>query len=128
VQVEELAPRLARVEARLLERDADPPAGGVRVAGDVDAGHFGASRGDREQGGEHAHRSRLPGSVRAEEPEDLPGRDREVYAADGLDRAFASRVVLDKALGHDGRGSSFVHRAPVSLCGSASQDPERLPN
>ena len=43
VQDQQLAAGLARVEAGLLERDADPAAGVVRVAGDVDAGHLGAA-------------------------------------------------------------------------------------
>ena len=43
VQDQQLAAGLARVEAGLLQRDADPAADLVRVAGDVDAGHLGAA-------------------------------------------------------------------------------------
>ena len=77
-------------------------AGSVRAAlGDVadalaDAGRLAAqvrprdrrlAAGRGEQRREHPQRRRLAGAVRAEEAEDLAGRDREVDAADGLDRA-----------------------------------------
>ena len=44
LELEQLAAGLARVEARLLERDADAPADRVGVPRDVDAGHAGAAR------------------------------------------------------------------------------------
>ena len=91
VQDQQLAARLARVEPRLLERDADPATGLVRVAGDVDAHHLGAPRGDRQQRREHPHGRRLAGAVGPEEAEDLSGADLEVDAAYGLDVAFAAR-------------------------------------
>ena len=43
VQDEQLAAGLARVEAGLLERDADPAAGAVGIAGDVDARDLGVT-------------------------------------------------------------------------------------
>ncbi|CAN5164610.1 hypothetical protein BH20ACT16_BH20ACT16_05560 [soil metagenome] len=44
---QQLATRLAGIEARLLQRDSDPVPCGVRVADDVDARDLRATGGDR---------------------------------------------------------------------------------
>jgi len=113
VQDEQLAACLAGVEAGLLERDADPAAGFVGVAGDVDARHLRPAGGDRQQRRQHPHGGRLARPVGAEEAEDLAAGDLQVDAADGLDRALATAVVLDQALGANRRGPVVVHLAPA---------------
>ena len=88
LQHQQLAAGLARVEPGLLERDADPPAHRVGVAGDVDAGDARAARRDRQQRGQHLDGRRLAGAVRAEEAEHLAGLDAQVDPAHGLDVAI----------------------------------------
>ena len=106
---QELATGLARIEAGLLEGDADPPADAVGVRGDVDAGHLGAACRDREQRRQHPDGGRLAGPVGAEEAEDLTGPDLQVHAADGLDGlVLAAVVVLHQALGEDRRRAYFA--------------------
>ncbi len=122
MQDEQLAAGLARVEAGLLQRDADLAASAVRVARDVDAGDLGAAGGDRQQRREHAHGRRLAGPVGPEEAEDLAGGDLEVDAADGLDRALAARVVLHKPFGQDGRAGCLVHLGSCRLAGWRTTD------
>ena len=113
LQDEQLAAGLARVEPGLLQRDADLPAGGVRIGGHVDAGDARRARRDRHERRQHPDGRRLAGAVRSEEAEDLAGIDLQVDAAHGFDRAAAAGVVLDELFGfhresHDptlGRGT-----------------------
>ena len=99
---QQLAPGLARVEPRLLQRDADPLARPVGVLRDVDARHLRPARRDRQQRREHAHGRGLAGAVRPEESEDLAGLDAQVDAPHRLDIV----VVFDQSLGFD----RSVHR------------------
>ena len=126
VQGEQLAAGLARVEARLLQRDADPPRGRRRGrAATSTPGDLGAAGGDRQQRRQHPHGRRLAGAVRAEEAEDLAGADLEVDAADGLDRALAPVVVLDQPLGQHGRAPVLVHLRSCSSRISADRESDR---
>jgi hypothetical protein len=115
VEDEQLASRLARVEAGLLERDAHAAAGSVGSLNHVGAGHLGPAAGDGEERGEHAHRGGLACSVRAEEAEDLSPADVQVDAANGLDGPLAPVVVLHKALGENRRAPRLVHMPPVGV-------------
>ena len=119
MQDEQLAAGLARVEAGLLEGDADLAAGAVRIAGDVNAGDLRTAGGDRQQRRQHPHGGRLAGAVGAEEAEDLAGVDLQVHAPDGLDLVVA-RVGLHQLLGQDGRGAR-VGFCPGARC--AISDP-----
>jgi hypothetical protein len=121
LQDERLAPGLARVEPRLLQRDAHPAARRVGLAGDVHTGHVRGPRGDREQRREHLDHGGLARAVWPEEPEDLAVLDPQVDAAHRLDHPRPAAVVLDQRLGLHRRGrarSRVVHvPAPRSdLC------------
>ena len=85
LQLEELAPRLHRVEPDLLQRDADPLAHLVALLIDVEPVDQRGALARRQQRAEHPDRRRLAGPVGAEEPEDLPARNGEVDPAHGLD-------------------------------------------
>ena len=95
---EQLAPGLPRVEPGLLQRDADPAAHGVGLAGDVDAGDPRAAGGDREQRRQHPHRRRLAGAVRPEEAEHLARLDPQVDAAHRLDRLGTASIRLHQTV------------------------------
>jgi hypothetical protein len=100
LEMEQLASAHQRVERRLLEGHADRSPNRVGLGGHVVARHPGSSRGRLQQGGEHAHRGRLPGAVGPEEPEDLAAPDPEIDAVHGDDVAEAP----GQPLGHDGVG------------------------
>src|SRR6185369_10941594 len=74
---------------------ADGPAAGERVGPQVVAGdpHRPARR--RKDARHDAHRRRLAGAVRTEEPDDLALVDGERDATHGFDRPEALRDVLD---------------------------------
>jgi hypothetical protein len=99
---QQLPPALPRVQAGLLQRDADPMPHSVRVAGHVDAGDECGARGDREQRREHPHGGRLARAVGSEEAEDLTGLDRQIDAPNRLDRPGPALVVLHEPLGPHG--------------------------
>ena len=107
---EQLATGLPRIEAGLLERDADPPPHLVRLALDVDARDTSAARREREQRRQHPHRRRLARAVRAEKTEHLAGLDPQIDTLHGVDRARPAAVRLDQPFGlHCGSGSSIPH-------------------
>ena len=60
------------VDGRVLADQADPPAHLGRLAHDVEPGHLRPPAVGPEQGGEDAHRRRLAGTVRAEQPDHRP--------------------------------------------------------
>jgi hypothetical protein len=55
-----------------------------------------ATLGRAEKRCQHADRGRLPGAVRAEEPEHLAGRNRERHTGDGLDVTEANDQIVDE--------------------------------
>jgi hypothetical protein len=117
LQDEELPSRLPRVEARLLEGDAHATPGQVGLGGHVDARDPRGARRDGQERRQHAHRRRLAGAVRTEEPEHLARADVEVDAAHRLDRGGAAAVGLDEARGLDrGRRPRGTRRARGPNC------------
>jgi hypothetical protein len=88
LQLQQLAPRLDRIEADLLERHADPPPYRGGIVDHVHARHAGAAGGRREERAEHPHGGGLAGAVGAEEAEHLPLGDGEVDVANRLDSAL----------------------------------------
>src|SRR5687768_15590258 len=103
MEVEQLAAGLARVEPRLLQRDADAVANPIRVAGHVDARHRCTAGGDRQKRREHPHRRRLAGAIRAEKAEDLAWLNLEIDSANSLDGIVAAPICLDQVRGQYGR-------------------------
>src|SRR5437763_637229 len=79
------------VAGRLLEDGAADGARGGRLRGDVEAPEARGPGGRPDRRRQHPDRGRLAGTVRAEEAEDLAGRDVEV---DGLPRLDAAGVDL----------------------------------
>jgi hypothetical protein len=115
VQAEVLLGGQVAVERRVLEHEADVPADGVALAGDVEAVHAGGAGGGPGERAEHVDRRALAGAVGAEEAEDLAAGDGERHTADGLDLAVGldERVDLDGGRGggaHDGHSQHA--RAP----------------
>ena len=87
LQPQVLAPGQEGVERGLLQRRADGRADPRALLHDVEAGDARGTGRGREQGGQHVHRRRLAGAVRAEEPVDLTGLDAQVDPVDGLGRS-----------------------------------------
>jgi hypothetical protein len=87
LQLEQLAAGLHRIEADLLEGDADPAADLGAMLDDVEPGHGGAAAGRRQQRAEHPHGGRLAGAVGPQKPEHLARGDRQVDVRNGLDPA-----------------------------------------
>src|SRR5262249_35025258 len=83
IEVEVLADGEIGVEAELLRDVADHPLHLLRLPPDVVSAHPRPSRGRGEHPAEHPDHGRLAGPVRAEQPEDLSLRDREVDAIHG---------------------------------------------
>ncbi len=77
------------VEARLVKHNAHARPYVVRVPHDIVPGHARRPRRRREQGGDHLHRGRLAGPVRAEQGHHLTGRDAQRHAFHGHERAEA---------------------------------------
>ncbi len=76
------------VDHRLLEDDAAHPAGGERLLRHVETREPGAAGCRLDRRRQHADRRGLAGPVRAEQAEDLAGRDLEVDAPHGFDAAL----------------------------------------
>jgi hypothetical protein len=71
------------VEGHGLGQVADRSLDVVGLVEDVEAGHPGLARRGRQVAGQNAHRRRLAGPVRAEQPPDVAGLDLERQVADG---------------------------------------------
>ena len=84
-----------RVERERLGEVAEMALGLERPGEDVDAGQGDPSRRRREEPRDHPHRGRLPGSVRAEEAEDLAILDAEADIVDGRCPEKRLRETLD---------------------------------
>ena len=93
LQADQLAAGHQRVERRLLQRDADraraPPAASLTTSWPAT---WALPAGRAQQRGQHPHRRRLAGAVRAEEAVDLALRDLEVDAVDGVNAALERRA------------------------------------
>ncbi len=76
----------------------------LRPACHVDPGHCCRAALDGQQRRKHAQRGRLPGSVRAEEPEYLSAPDLDADSADGLD---AAALCVEALAQIDGRNDRF---------------------
>src|ERR671935_790555 len=88
VELEVAATRQRAVDDRVLEDDAADGAGLPRLRGDVETGQLRRAAGRCDRRGEHPDGGRLAGAVRAEQPEDLAGRDVEIDALHGGDSAW----------------------------------------
>ncbi len=125
LQADQLAAGHQRVERRFLQGDADRGAHRPRFAADVVAGDAGAAAGRQQQRGQHPHRGRLAGPVRAEEAEDFALLDLEVdplhgeHLAEGAlqpggdDRRHAQAPV-DSAAGAASGGTASTQRRPLA--------------
>src|SRR5580658_408324 len=92
-----LVPGDLRVRRDELGNVADIPTDLGRVPADVESGDRRATAGQRKQGGEHLDGRRLPGPVRADEPEDLAVPDGEGESVDGGEIAEpAGELVRDE--------------------------------
>ena len=88
-EFEELVHAHLAVARRAFRQVAHDPLGLQRLLLDVEAADRGAARSRRKEAGEHLHRGRLAGAVRAEEAEHLPRLDLEADAIDGSEAAIA---------------------------------------
>src|SRR5207253_10932029 len=89
VELEAFPHRQSRLGLRLLQDDAHAVTPGTIRVGGVDAEHGHLSLRPPPEPLQDLDGGRLPGSVRAEEGEDLAGEDLEVEARDGLERSVA---------------------------------------
>ena len=104
LELEQLAAGHQRVERRLLERHTDLATHRAGFSDHVMTGDPCLSAGWGEERGQHPDGRGLPGAVRPQEAIDLPFRDGQVDAIDGLDAALelASKLLrLD--CGHGAR-------------------------
>ena len=81
-----LAHRHVGIERRRLRQIAGAALGFDRLVEDVEAGDDRLALGGRHVAGEDAHRRRLAGAVRPEEPEDFAPFDPEADVVDGRKR------------------------------------------
>src|SRR5215217_9630944 len=109
---EQLASRGQIVDADLLHREPDLPPYAAWMLGDVEAGDRRGSAGGPDERAEHAHRRRLAGAVRAEDPEHLAGPDTE---RDPAHRLRAIRIALGEPV-NDDRVTAVGH--PLAVRGA----------
>ena len=83
------------VNARALRHVANRAADRVRLADDVAASDLGMARVRLRQRREHLDGRRLPGSVGAQQAEDLAGADPEANALERLNRAVPLPKFVD---------------------------------
>ena len=84
VEDEVVPDRDRAVEIAPLRHDGDLLPRAHRIPDDVHPTHEGRPAGGPDSSRQHPDRRRLPRSVGAEQPEHLPGRDREGDAVDGV--------------------------------------------
>ena len=87
LELQQLRPRLPRVERHVLQRDTDAQPHRARLLDHVEAGDRRATARGCEQGAQHAHGRRFAGTVGAEESVDPSRFDVQVDAVDGGDIA-----------------------------------------
>src|SRR5213596_2540416 len=95
VDVHVLPRRELAVETRVLEHDAEALADCSPMRGDVESVELERAGRRTQQGGEHLDGRGLPGAVRPEERENLPGPDVEGNVVDGYDVAERLDDVLN---------------------------------
>jgi hypothetical protein len=83
------------VERWVLGEVADALADLGRLLEHVESRDAHRALGGRQEAGDDAHGGRLPGAVRAEETEDLPGHRRERHVLNGREVPVALRQVRD---------------------------------
>ncbi len=88
-EIEELARRHFAVARRAFGQIAEYALGRERLVHHIVAADAGAAGSRREEAGDHFHRRRFAGAVRAEEAEHLPGFHLEGDAVDGGEVAVA---------------------------------------
>ena len=121
MQLEVLAHRQAVVEARLLEDDAEPPAGGERLSRDIGTADQRDAAVGRQDGAEDVHQRRLAGAVGSEQREQLLLADRE---ADLVERQRPP-VALGDGIDADGLGRRrrwgrrFWHHGAAAVAGNS---------
>ena len=86
-EVEKLGGGHVRIGGRALGKIADVPFGGDRLRRNVVAADDRGAGGRREKSGDHLHRRRLAGAVRAEKAEHFALRHRERHIVDRHQRA-----------------------------------------
>jgi class 3 adenylate cyclase len=94
VEDEVVADRDRPVEIALLGDDGQLPSRTHGIARDVDPAEPRRAGSRPDAGRHHPHRRRLPRAIRAEQAEDLSGRDLEGHAVDGVHRRL--RIALDQ--------------------------------
>ena len=105
------------VDGRLLRGNTDPAAYEPGLRHDVGARDEGGARGGNGEGGEDADGGGLAGAVVAEEPEDPPGRDVEVEAAQ---RPEVAEALAEVPGGHAAVRGCVVFPGHSSCSGSSS--------
>ena len=88
------------IDAGVLARDPDEAAYGMALADDVVPQDRRPTAGGRQQGGDHAQRRRLAGTVGAEQAVDDAGGNLQIQGVDGGEGAEGPR----QAIGLDRRG------------------------
>jgi class 3 adenylate cyclase len=104
VEDEVVADRDRPVEVAPLRHDGELLPRPHGVADDLDAADPGQPGRGPDPGREHAHRGRLPRSVRTEQPQDLSRAGSERDAVDGVHRC--ARIPLDELDDLDGEAGS----------------------
>src|SRR5581483_5238006 len=104
-------------ERDLLRHEADDAACGAGVPGELPIRDDDAAPIERKLRREHAERRRLPGAVRAEEPDDLAALDGERDAAERDARTPALREPVDE---HGRHARSPYHIAKPALTAAES--------
>ena len=114
-----LAPRQVGIERWRLDQGTDLEQAAAVPSPERLAEHLDGARVGMDQAGQQPHRRRLAGPVRAEEPVDDPGRDRQVQSGQGDARA----VALLEPSGGEGESVGIGHSSSdPSLAGEASAD------
>ena len=90
LQGQHLSAGLTGIEPGLLQGHADLAPGAVGILGHIDAAHIGLACTQGHERGQHAHRGRLTGAVRAEKAEHLARGHVQVDPAHRFDCVIAA--------------------------------------
>ena len=128
-KVEKVGGGHVRIGGRALGKVADVPLGGDRLRRDVVAANDRGAGGGREKTGDHLHRRRLAGAVRAEKTQHLALRHRKGDIVDGNERAEIFDEMSDlqhtSASSDDGPFVPSPRRVRIKKSGSRDK---RFPN
>src|SRR4051794_5312338 len=94
-EAEEAVGRHVAVERRALRQVADLTLGLDRPLDDVVTHDRRGAAGRRDEAGQHPHRGRLPGPVRAQEAQHLAANEAEADVLHGVDRAEPLREAVE---------------------------------